>query len=503
MAARGHIALLAGLEARHLRSGLRWAFYAAGTDLQEDRELSERLYQVYVVVIAAVVAALSWGQVIALVEVARSGLGTALSASLAAVALVAAPALMVLVGGISGLRESPLRLSAPDAAWLARTVRPEELLVVQLVKSAALCAAAGALGGSLLGVLATGFLATGSLAAWALAGAAVLVLARLFALGVALPRSAAEPRRRRAVTVCAAVAVILAGGALLAASVPLAAFVPSLVVGGPLPSVAALACGALLVAGAVGCARRADMAFVISDNATYIMRRSLGALALVDLGAYREACRRARSPHRLHRARRTWRFGAGRRAALSHALASLVRRPSAALGLLGWGGCLVPAGVLLMAGRVNVGVLLAWLLCAGQTLREPLELSSVFRDDCRNRLARSLLPFRPLELLVIDSLPALAVTLSASVAVTWAGAAALGMSVPPAVLLACAFDVAALLACGLDDPARAGRRGSARVTSAACTLATLLCAVLLSLLDPALALAPPLLVSALLAWSLR
>lgn len=498
MAARGRIALLAGLEVRHLRSGLRWAFYAAGTDVQEDRELSERLYQVYVVAIAAVVAALSWGQVIALVEAARESLGTAPSASLAAAALVVAPALMVLVGGVSGLRESPLRLSAPDAAWLARTVRPEELLVVQLVKSVALCAAAGALGGSLLGVLATGLLA-----AWALAGAAVLVLARLFVLGVVLPRSAAEPRRRRAVTARAAIVVVLAGGALLLASVPLTAFVPTVVGGGLASSVVALACGALLAAGAVGCARRADMAFVISDNAAYIMRRSLGALALVDLGAYREACRRARSPHRLHRARRTWRFGAGRRAALSHALASLVRRPSAALGLLGWGGCLVPMGVLLMLGRVNVGVLLAWLLCAGQTLREPLELSCVFRDDCRNRLVRSLLPFRPLELLVIDSLPALALTFAASVAATWAGAVALGMPVLPAVLLACAFDVAALLACGLDDPARAGRRGSARATSAACTLATLLCAVLLSLLDPALALVPPLLVSALLAWSLR
>lgn len=498
MAARGRVSLLAGLEARHLRSGLRWAFYAAGTDVQEDRELSERLYQVYVVVIAAVVAALSWGQVIALVGVARDGLGTAPSASLAAVALVVAPALMVLVGGVSGLRESPLRLSAPDAAWLARTARPEELLAVQLVKSAVLCAAAGALGGSLLGVL-----ATGSLAAWALAGAVALVLARLFVLDTVLPRSAAEPRRRRAVTTCAALVIALSGGALLLAAAPLAALVPPVLAGGPAPLAAALVCGLLLAAGAVNCASRADMAFVICDNATYIMRRSLGALALVDLGAYREACRRARSPRRLHRARRTWRFGAGRRAALSHALASLVRRPSAVLGLLGWGGCLVPTGALLMVGRVNVGVLLAWLLCAGQTLREPLELSCVFRDDCRNRLVRSLLPFRPLELLVIDSLPALAVTLAASVAVTWAGAAALGAPALPAVLLACVFDVAALLACGLDDPARAGRRGSARVTSAACTLATLLCAVLLSLLDPVLALVPPLLASALLVWSLR
>lgn len=90
MAARERVALLAGLEARHLMSGLRWAFYAAGTDVQEDRDLSERLYQVYVVVIAAVVAALSWGQVISLVGVARDGLGTTLSASLAAAALVAA-----------------------------------------------------------------------------------------------------------------------------------------------------------------------------------------------------------------------------------------------------------------------------------------------------------------------------------------------------------------------------------------------------------------------------
>lgn len=370
--------------------------------------------------------------------------------------------------------------------------------MVQLVKSVALCATAGALGGSLLGVLAAGLPV-----AWVLAGAVVLVLARLFALDTVLLRCAAEPRRRRAATVCGAVVIVLAGGALLLAAAPLAALVPLALSGWPGPLAAALVCGLLLTAGAVNCAGRADMAFVIDDNAAYIARRSLSALALLDPGAYREACRRTRSSHRRHRARRTWRFGEGRRAALSHALASLARRPTAVLGMLGWGGCVVPAGALLMTGRVNVGVLLVWLLCAAQTLREPLELSRVFREDCRNRLVRSLLPFRPLELLLLDSLPALAVTLAASVALTGAAAAALGMPVLPGVLLACLLDVASLFACGLDDPARAGRRGSVRMTGAACTLATLLCAVLLSLLDPALALVPPLLVTALLAWGLR
>ena len=41
--------------------------------------------------------------------------------------LLLAPALAILAWGVSGIRETPIRLSGPDMAWLARVVRPEEL----------------------------------------------------------------------------------------------------------------------------------------------------------------------------------------------------------------------------------------------------------------------------------------------------------------------------------------------------------------------------------------
>ena len=128
-----------------------------------------------------------------------------------------------------------------------------------------------------------------------------------------------------------------------------------------------------------------------------------------------------------------------------------------------------------MVSNVGVGVLLTWFVCACFSLRAPLELGRVFRDDCRNRLVRSLLPFGRLELLALDALPALAVTLASSVAVTAAAASALGADALLAMLLASALDLLLALSCGLDDPAAPVRLGSVLVTGFAgavvCTMA--------------------------------
>ena len=334
----------------------------------------------------------------------------------------------------------------------------------------------------------------------AVATALALLTVRLFVLDTVLSRSAAEPHRRRALTLAAGAVVACTGAGLAAASGFLAALVPNVLT--PYALCVTLLADLLLLGGAVNAAGRANMAFVVDDNELYAARRSLRFLALVDAGAYKEACRRRRA-RRSRQARRTWRFWPGRAALVSHALASLARRPSSLAGLLAWGALVVPAGALVMAARPGLGVLASWLFAAVLALREPLELGHVFREDCRNRLVRSLLPFGRLELLALDALPALVVTLVASALAGGLAAAAVGANPAFVVLLCCALDVLLALSCGLDDPAAPVRLGSVLLTSFSCGAVALVAVGLASLLGAAPALASAALLAVLLARTLR
>lgn len=490
----GQLGLLARLRARHLRSDARFLLFAVGADIDEDRGFLERTYQVYLVIIFAVSLALSWAQVIDIVEGLREALGADTSSWLARTLLMLAPAVAFLAWGVSGIRETPIRLTGPDMVWLARVARPEELFVVQLVGSAMGIVFMGALMGTLLAAL-----AGEPWPAWVTAAPLALLTARLFAFDAVLPRSAAEPRARRVVTAFAGATVVALGVGLIAASGFLAAFVPRLFT--PYAFCVVIIANGFLLTGAVNWSGKANMAFVVDDNELYAARTAMRFLALVDSGAYKEACRRRRA-RRGKQARRTWRFGTGRAAAVSHGLLSLVRHPSSILALLSWGALLVPMGTLLMVSNVGVGVLLSWFVCACFSLRTPLELGRVFRDDCRNRLVRSLLPFGRLELLALDALPALAVTLVFSVAATAAVASVLGTDALLAVLLACALDLVLTLSCGLDDPAAPVRLGSVLVTGFAGAVVALFFVGVASLFGPVPALVCALLADVLLAVAL-
>lgn len=476
----GRLPLLAWLEVRHLRSDLRFLFFAAGTDIEGEQGLMERAYQLYVVAFLGIVAVLSWGQVLSLVAGFRDMLGVALSGAVASAAFPLVPAGALLAWGFAGLCETPLCLSGPDIAWLARVARPEELLCVRLAKSALAATVAGALVGALVGELA----ASSSVVPWAVALAPVTLLARMAAFLPGLARAAAPRRRRLAVTVAAALALAFAAVALA-----WAALVGLFVLGALLAPLAA-ALSLAFAAVALGVSRRADMAFVVGDSELFAARRSMRFLALVDAGTYREACRRGRLGRR-RRPLRTRSFWRGRAALVSHALVSLSRRPLDALGLLSWGALAIPVGVALMVARPPVGVLLSWLLATGYSLREPLELTYVFREDCRNRLVRSMLPFGRLELLVLDSLPAFVLSALASGVVSWLVAVSLGEGPVVAAALSVLLDAVLALSAGFDDPLRAGtgRTRLLRASGPSAALAALVVVSAASLVSAEVALA--------------
>lgn len=487
----GGLDLLARLELRHARSDLRFLLFAAGADIDEDRGFLERTYQLYLVVLFAIALVLSWAQAIDLVEGVHDVLG-ALAGSVSFVLLACLPAVLLVCWAIAGLQETPLRLTLPDISWLARVVRPEEILAVRLVRIVALWLFAGALGGHVLGVLAGAY----EPLAWAAFFAVLTLTTRLAALACALARSAARRRRRLPVTIAAGIVAVLLA-VLLALVTPTLAFLMGLLFV-PL----ALVADVLLVAFSLALAARANMAFVVDDNELYAARKSLSFLAFVNAGTYKEACRRRRFARR-RKARRTWRFARGSAAYVSHALLSVVRRPSMLLGALTWGAALVPTGALLIAAGANVGVLLIWFFSVTLALREPLPLAHVFREDCANRLVRPLLPHATLTLLLLDALPMLAASLLLSVAVVVPTALALGLDAAATALLAVAVLLALVLAAAFDDPQHERSAGTFRLTAFACSVLCLFVVGLVGLLGAVPALVCAALVDVLLAWFLR
>ena len=83
----GNLGLLTRLRLRHLRSDARFLLFAVGTDIDEDRGFLERTYQVYLAVILVASLALSWAQVIDIVEGLRATMGADASARLIRVLL--------------------------------------------------------------------------------------------------------------------------------------------------------------------------------------------------------------------------------------------------------------------------------------------------------------------------------------------------------------------------------------------------------------------------------
>ncbi|MBE6469792.1 MAG: hypothetical protein E7001_07600 [Coriobacteriaceae bacterium] len=64
----GHLGQLMRLRLRHLRTELAWWGYAFGTDLAERADLLERIYQMYLVLIAGGSALAAWAMLLARVE---------------------------------------------------------------------------------------------------------------------------------------------------------------------------------------------------------------------------------------------------------------------------------------------------------------------------------------------------------------------------------------------------------------------------------------------------
>ncbi len=82
--------ILLRLDVRHAADELRWAFWAAGTDLADERDAIDRIYQLYIVLIMMGAIASCWLFALDTARSAGAGL-TGISASICILALHLAP----------------------------------------------------------------------------------------------------------------------------------------------------------------------------------------------------------------------------------------------------------------------------------------------------------------------------------------------------------------------------------------------------------------------------
>ena len=494
------------LQRRHARAELNFYLWAAGADLDDQGDLVERLYLLYVVALLGAAAVAGWLWVIGLVEGAVAPIGQsaemrAISADLVLMAAGAALALPLLCAAAWCVRAAwtpPLQLSAPDRAVLAQApVRAELWALISMAPQLTLACAAGIVGGYLVADAAV--LAMGGVPG----PAACLPYALALGLGLAAARAAAWAVGMARLRLGRAARVPLTLGAAAAAAAlallalicqPAARGAASALLSAPagpiLAAAVAAAAGLALVAAAAAhrLPARSLTVEAAADADLYAVRR----MALYSPQLYRDLRRRARAAQRRPIGRMPrWN---GPAAPLARAAVSAVRRYDTLPRILATGALLAPLGAYLLGGEAlaqtaaSLGLLggaaggrilgaASWALMALRATDLPRELARVYRDDAANRLVRPHVPFSPFTLFALDTVPALAMTAAASCAAAFVAGPAGGPG-----LFACALALDVVLACcGAFDTVES-RPGRLRVS---CEAGLVVAAVLLAILSAA------------------
>ncbi|MDM8299569.1 hypothetical protein [Collinsella tanakaei] len=431
------------LKRKHLRASANFWLWAAGADLDDTRDLSERIYLLYVAVIVCGCTVACWLWILGLVtgsaqtDSPEMAAVTADIAPLIAGAALALPVCAAALWSVRAAWRAPWAVSAPDAAWLAQT--PVALAGWNLVDLVPRMAARCLMGGA-AGYLVAAFVAT------ALGTQTDLVTCLPYAMTAGLMTGAAytlawivgEVRlrmvgRRRLALVCAIAAagimLVVTTGALLPRFAGIAQ-APIFGKPGASAPIAAAAGTLLLVATSAVVARTLPACALTcdaGDASVYAVRR----MAVYNPKLYRSLIKSRRAARRRPIGHMPCIRGTA--TVLARSAISLVRRYDMLPQLLGAGAVLAPMGVALLSGSLaemsaasgmlggaTGGRILgaaSWLLFALSCSELPRAIARTFTDDMGNRFMRDHLPVSTAALLALDALPALAVTAAASLLV--------------------------------------------------------------------------------------
>lgn len=465
------------LRGRLLLTGSRTWLSFLGIDA-DDRSLVNQLYGVYVAIFMAgwFVLMGSW-----LLNTAAI-LGALLGRDVRAAVLGALPAVLVgtlVVALVAALRSSPIKLTAPDMAYVAGSPLSRRAIVLAgFLEALPLVCIVGCTILGLLGVILGSPTEPGGVQA---AGTRAVLLALpffVFGLGATWLLGVARlslPHNRRVWLWFVPVAV-----ALVAAVVPTIGLWPGRAVTSAVRSSAntgggwILAALALLaIAAMLWLAERVSMTDVVDESQFYAQLRAVGMYVFTDLELARRMLQQSTASRRVRRPAGSLPRFAGRAAPLSRALLNGIRRPLTLVLALVWGGSLLYGGAWVLTAQPAIQQAMTWFALV--LLIPPTGLGAVYRADASNPFLRQLLPIDSLLLLAADALPAL-VALFIGAFISWA----LGVLPLPQPLVGAALlpllGMNVLLSQGLSVTPLPGRRGRIpyAVVAAICLGAVLL-----------------------------
>ncbi len=443
------IGQLAWLKFRHLRTEAVYWGYAAGTDIVEDTSVSERIYQLYVLLILAGSTVSIWGMALSQVEGVFAEVGRPL-VSVAAAALWAVPLVSFAALTLKSVRTSPLRFTDADTAFIATgqfsasaLVAVSALFSLPLGVIAACC---------LTFLLADGMMAGHAaldpwqlMAVFGLIEAAVILAARL----IGCARLARASKRGRLTFTVVAGALALALSALLAAVLyrvgPLSSLYALSQAGGFIPAMIPLAVAVMLAVCTVAVGKRVDLICAIEESGAYAQLFGVRHMRFSAPDTYRELARRYRVSHRRFRPRVPLMAGPG--AFIMRALMTHLRQPEGILSLLVVGLVLMPSGALVLSAQMHPATLFIWGYLSFGLSSSVREMGLAVREDVRVRAIRDLMPQTTLVIALLDAIPALVFVGGVSLGALGA-ISALVMPVAPsafaiALLLGAAFALSA------------------------------------------------------------
>lgn len=441
------IGLLGKLKMRHARTAAVRYVYVLGTDPLKDQSRGDRVYQLYIGLIALTCLVLIWVALLDAVAKAGAALGPD---GLAAVSLAASLVPTVLFTGFAAkaLFSSPLKFSHSDIGFVVSSPLGMDSIAVAGFAAAILpVALVAALLGYGLGV--------GLEAGWEQAGpggvacmAALLGVSAVggaWLVGVAKLVIQRTRTRLKAIALSAALGLVAAvfGAAAALAVVP-TAFCGGWVMGAVCVAAIVLIGGEIALLAVL--ARHIDMRTLIAENALYAALQPLNGFSPLDPIVVSDYQRRvkvaARKPHlRLPSV-------GGRGVLVARAALSLVRQREGVAALVGWGALAAPLGVFVLLGAKAPILLAVWAVVV-LLFPQGREVTRAFRDDLHVPLVRDRLPFGHVELLVCDSLPAYVVVALVSSAVI-AGMLPFGIPLIPGIALGLLINVAFTASRGFD-----------------------------------------------------
>lgn len=460
------------LEGKHLRAELNFWLWAAGTDLDETRDVVERIYLVYLVVIAGVAITSCWLWLLGLVTGAAQAADPVTAtlthelAQLLAGTVLVLPVFAAMSWSVRAAWRAPWTPTPPDAAWLAQlNISTCVWSAVELAKRALGRLLLFGCGGYLVAAYATAAAEHAVSVSACLPYAAALGLTGVAAYALSWTVGIIRlhlGRRRRLPLTLAALAASITLLVLSVVAMPACQRVAAALLAENLiyVGVAGAGCFAAILLAMIAAHMITPAALTREasvDASLYAVRR----MAVYNPKAYRalmKSRRRSLKTPRLRMPR-----AQGQLIILARSSVSVLRHYETLPALVATGVLVVPAGVMLLSGALAetsaaLGMLggatgarvlgaASWILLAINSTDAPRALARVFIADEQNRFMRDHLPVSTPALFALDVLPGLAIVVLSS---TIVGACMGALGVPAGEAIDCTLRMLALdiaLAC--------------------------------------------------------